>query len=144
MKIVLAKTINRSRDEVWASFDNPENLKKWQPTLRSFEHISGEPGQPGAVSNLIYDEGGKEVVLKETVTVRQEPEAFEGIFEADSVTNHIKHRFTELDNSKTHWQMETEFTFKSLPMRLMAPLMRGMMVKRTEQNMQDFIIFAEK
>lgn len=144
MKIKLEKTINKSRREVWETFDSPENLKKWQPTLQSFEHISGEPGQPGAVSKLTYDEDGQEVVLMETVTLRQEPEAFDGIFEGEGVTNHIKNKFIETEDGETTWVMETEFSFKSLPMRLLSPFMKGMMVKRTEQNMQDFIKLAEK
>ena len=29
--------INRSRAEVWKLFDNVDNMKKWQPTLKKFE-----------------------------------------------------------------------------------------------------------
>ncbi len=38
------------RDRVIELFDNAENLLKWQKGLQSFEHISGEPGQPGTTS----------------------------------------------------------------------------------------------
>jgi hypothetical protein len=46
--------IDLPRDQVIALFDNTENLFKWQTGLKDFEHISGEPGQPGAKSKLTY------------------------------------------------------------------------------------------
>lgn len=46
MKYKLDIIINKPVDEVIKLFDNPDNLKKWQPELVSFEHLSGEEGQP--------------------------------------------------------------------------------------------------
>ena len=40
--------IERPQAKVIALFDDPDNLARWQPTLQSFEHLSGEAGQPGA------------------------------------------------------------------------------------------------
>jgi len=45
-------TINQPIDVVIALFDDPDNMKEWQPGLISFEPFSGEPGQPGAKSRL--------------------------------------------------------------------------------------------
>jgi carbon monoxide dehydrogenase subunit G len=44
--------LNVPIDRVVSLFDDPENMKKWQPELLSFEHISGDAGQPGAKSRL--------------------------------------------------------------------------------------------
>ena len=74
MKLTIETELNRSRTAVWRAFDNPENVKKWQPTLQSFAAQSGTPGQPGAVSKLTYQENGREVVLIETIISRSEPE----------------------------------------------------------------------
>ena len=68
--VILDKPI----DAVWAAFDNTENLFKWQPSLTDFRHMSGEPGQPGAVSELTYREGKRTMVLTETITERDVPE----------------------------------------------------------------------
>ena len=37
MKFTLALTINKNRQTVWKAFDNPKNMKRWMPTLESFE-----------------------------------------------------------------------------------------------------------
>ena len=49
--------IDMPRDEVVALFDNADNLFHWQNGLQSFEHVSGEPGQPGAKSKLVFQNG---------------------------------------------------------------------------------------
>ena len=54
-------------------FDNPENMSKWQPGLVSFEHLSGEPGQPGAKSKLLYDMNGRKIEMIGTIDVRNLP-----------------------------------------------------------------------
>ena len=80
MKLKFESVIDASLDTVWAAFDNPDNLPRWQQNLESFNHISGEPGQPGAVSDLIYDEEGKKVVLKETIMERRDPDFLAGAY----------------------------------------------------------------
>lgn len=71
MKMKYEAQIKAGRDLVWATFDNPDNISRWQPTLKSFVH---QAGQPGSVSELIYDENGRKVVMTETVTERREPQ----------------------------------------------------------------------
>lgn len=48
MKYESELVIDLPRERVIELFDNPDNLPKWQEGLQSFEHISGEVGQPGA------------------------------------------------------------------------------------------------
>ena len=66
---------------MWRAFDNVENMKKWQPTLMKFEPVSGTPGQVGAVSELTYNENGREFMLIEKITRRDEPNGFDAIYE---------------------------------------------------------------
>ena len=144
MKFQVEMTIEKTPREVWDTFDSTANTLKWQPGLKSFEHVSGERGQPGAVSKLTYEENGRKIVLMETITHRKEPEIFDGTFEGAGVVNHIKNKFIATEYGKTKWVMETEFLFKSLPMRLLGPLMKGSFVKRTEQDMKRFKELAEE
>ena len=44
MKLKHEIVIDAGRDAVWNAFDNPDNLKRWQPTLASYTPTSGEPG----------------------------------------------------------------------------------------------------
>ena len=52
MKYRLELPIQKSREEVWEAFDNPENMSKWQPSLVRFEPASGTRGRRDAVSKL--------------------------------------------------------------------------------------------
>ena len=66
--------IDLPRGRVIELFDNPDNLVKWQTGLQSFEPVSGEPGQPGAVSKLVYRNGKRKFELFETVIERTLPD----------------------------------------------------------------------
>ena len=143
MKFTIELPINKPRLEVWKAFDNPENMKKWQPSLAKFENISGTQGQPGAVSKLTYEEGGREFSLIEKVTRRDEPNRLDGVYENDFSVNAIKNTFIEQGKDQTLWVMETEFKFKTLVMKIIGPLMKKGFVKRTQRDMQRFKEMAE-
>ena len=143
MKFKLELPINKSRAEVWKAFDNVENMKKWQPTLVSFEPMSGTPGQPGAVSKLTYNEGGREFSLLEKITHRDEPNSFDGVYENNFADNIIRNKFIEQGKDQTLWVMETEFAFKTLLMKIMGPLMKKNFVTRTQRDMERFKELAE-
>ncbi|WP_420643436.1 SRPBCC family protein [Candidatus Leptofilum sp.] len=143
MKFTNERVIRASREAVWQAFDNTENLKKWQPTLQQFEHQSGELGQPGAVSKLVYDENGRTVSLIETITARNKPASFSGTYDNSTVFNAITNRFEALDNNRTKWIMETEYRFKGL-FRLMAPFVKGSIQKRSNEDMDRFVALVEQ
>lgn len=143
MKLTSERIIQASREAVWQAFDNPDNMKKWQPTLRQFEHQSGEPGQPGAVSKLTYDENGRTVTLIETVTERNMPDSFSGTYDHSTVFNAITNRFEALDGNRTLWIMETDCRFKGV-FRLMAPFVKGSIQKRSDEDMDRFVAMVEQ
>lgn len=142
MKYSVEIMLNRSRAEVWAAFDNADNMKKWQPGLISFEPLSGTPGQPGAVSKLVYDEDGRRIEMIETITHRAEPAEFDGSYEAPGVYNLNRNRFHEVGPQQTRWVQETEFRFKGL-MALMAPFMGGSFRRTTLGYMERFKAMLE-
>ena len=65
MKTKFDVLIDADRDAVWATFDDADNIAKWQPTLKSFTHKSGTAGEVGAVAELVYEENGRPLVLSE-------------------------------------------------------------------------------
>jgi hypothetical protein len=54
-----------------------------------------------------------------------------------------RERLTEAGPGTTLWESENEYRFGSLPMRLMAPFMRGAFRKQSHVHMQEFKAFAE-
>ena len=124
-------------------FDDPENLKHWQPGLISFEPISGTPGQPGAKSRLKYKMGKRDIEMIETITVRNLPDEFSGTYEAKGVFNIVKNYFRAVSENKTKYISENEFQFKGF-MKLIGFLMPGAFRKESEKYLQQFKEFAEK
>jgi carbon monoxide dehydrogenase subunit G len=142
MRYTTEVTINLPRERVIELFDDVDNLKKWQPGLQSFEHISGEPGQPGAKSRLVYDMNGRKIEMIETITSRNLPDEFSGTYDAKGVHNVMVNRFYADSPDRTRWVTESEFQFGGF-MRLLGLFMRGSFPKQTRKTMEDFKRFAE-
>lgn len=139
----LSVDIALPRDKVIELFDNPDNLCKWQEGLQSFEHISGEPGQPGATSRLVFKIKNRTMEMTETITARRLPEMFNGTYDWDGGRNTLENRFIDLSPSATRWESTCTYTFTSLPLKIMAALMPGMLHKQTLRFMHAFKDFAE-
>ncbi|NNE27417.1 MAG: SRPBCC family protein [Saprospiraceae bacterium] len=142
MKYTNTIEINLPRQRVIDLFDNPENMKAWQPGLVSFTHNSGVPGEEGAKSTLIYKTGKREVEMIETVIKRDLPYEFSGSYEMKGIYNSIQNYFIEKSPEVTVWKSQSEFTFKGI-MRFLAPLMKNSFKKQSLDFMQRFKSFAE-
>ena len=70
MKYTFETEINAPREKVAELFGNPDNRKKWMEGLESNEHVSGEPGTPGAKSRLVFQTGKVKITFIGTVTAR--------------------------------------------------------------------------
>lgn len=102
MKFTNEITIDLPRARVIELFDNPDNMKHWQPGLVSFEHVSGTPGQPGATSRLKYAQGRREGEMIETITVRNLPDEFSGTYDSKGIRNIVKNYFRAPTPTTTH------------------------------------------
>ena len=142
MKYTCETTINKPREKVIELFDNPDNMKKWQPDLISFEHVSGEPGQAGAKAKLRYRMGKREFDMIETITVHDLPDEFSGSYQAPNVFNTFVNKFEAVDENTTRWLTESDFQFSGL-MSIMSVFMGSKMRKSTETFMNRFKEFAE-
>ena len=142
MKLKFETVIDASPETVWAAFDNRDNMARWQQNLQSFNHVSGEPGQPGAVSELRYDEKGKEVILTETITERREPDFLAGTYDSPMGKTLIVNHFEAVDEKSTRWTSWCNFTFKGF-MKVMSLFVSGIIRKRTEADMERFKLMVE-
>lgn len=144
-KVVKHKTeivIDADVATVWRMFDDPDNMQKWQPTLKSFTHKSGTPGQPDAVSELVYDENGREVLMTETITARREPYFLGGTYESDWANVVIVNHFEEIEPGKTRWTMNLKYGFKGF-MKIMALFLRNSICTRSDDDMNRFKLLVE-
>jgi carbon monoxide dehydrogenase subunit G len=129
MKYTCEIVIDSPIDDVIALFDNPDNMKEWQPGFISHEHMSGEPGQPGSKMRLKYKMGNRDIEMVETILTRNLPEEFSGTYEAKGVYNIVKNSFEATGDNKTRWVTYQEFKFSGF-MKLIGWLMPGSFKKR--------------
>jgi hypothetical protein len=144
MKYTLELTIQKSQTEVWKLFDNPANIKLWQPTLSGLEVLEGIQGKPGSISKLTYLEGTREFTLLEKVTHRDELKQFDTAYDNDFAHNTVKNSFIPIQANETRWKMEVEYKFKTFLMKLAGPIMKRNFVTRSKWEMERFKEFAEQ
>jgi hypothetical protein len=135
--------IDLPRDKVIELFDNSDNMFHWQNGLQSFEHVSGEPGQPGAKSKLVYVNGKNTIELTETITKRNLPDEFNGSYEWSSGKNTLENRFIVVGPNKTRWESTCGYEMKTLFMKAMGLVMSGSFKKQNLKFMENFKAFAE-
>jgi Polyketide cyclase / dehydrase and lipid transport len=140
MKYTVSIEIAKPREEVAQLLADPVHIPKWLRGMVLHEPLSGVHGQVGTKSRVVMQMGQQKFEATETIT-RREPADLHGIPKGSVV--HFD-RLTEAGPETTLWVSENEYRFSSLPMRLMAPFMRGTFRKQSQQHMQDFKAFAEQ
>jgi uncharacterized protein YndB with AHSA1/START domain len=142
MKMKHERIIRAGRNLVWAKFDDPGNLSRWQPTLESFTQVAGKPGQPGAVAQLVYNEKGKRVVMTETVTERRQPHFLAGTYESAWASSLVVNHFEEIDENTTRLVSYSNMKFKGI-MRVMALFAAKSIRDRVEADLNRFKLLVE-
>lgn len=142
MKYTSEVIIKLPREKVLELFDNDENLFKWQKDLVSFDHISGQKGEEGAVSKMKYKTKKREMTLQETIVKKRLPEHMNFLFEAKGVKNWNDNHFIALSENETRWTQSNVFKTKGF-ITVFALIAPGMFKKQTLKSMNDFKAFAE-
>ncbi len=143
MKYTVEVEIDRPVDEVVNLFDNPDNMGKWMEGLQSYEHISGEPGHPGAKTKMKFKIGRREVEMVETIISRNLPAEYTVTYDAKDVHNIVINRFIPLDNSRTKYLTENEFQFSGY-MKLFGFFLPGTFKKASMKYLTAFKEFAKR
>lgn len=133
---------------------DPAHMPKWLRGLVSHEPLSGEHGQVGTESRVVFQAGKQTMECTETIT-RREPVDLRGLPEgqvvhfdreivAEGMWNAVRDRLTEAGPETTLWVSRNEYRFSGWVMRLVGLLMPGTFRKQSQQHMQDFKAFAER
>ena len=142
MKYRIEVEINESINNVIKLFENPENLKHWQPGFQSLEHISGTIGKPGAKSKLVYKEGKRKFEMIETIVVNKLPDEFTSTYDVKELFTTIKNKFETISENKTRYISEQEIQFKGY-MKIIGFLMSGSFKKSSMKYLTQFKEFVE-
>jgi hypothetical protein len=143
MKLKLELLLNKRRLDVWRAFDNQENLKRWQPTLQSVQHIQGTPGHEGSVAVLTYNEKGRRVILEQVILEKSAPERYSTTSYGEHSSNRVVNTFVADAATQTRWELEATYRFRGM-WRLLTPLLRPAIRRQTLTEMERFKKFVEE
>ena len=139
----VAVDIDLPRTEVLKKFKNSDDLFHWQNGLQSVEHLSGEPGEPGCLTKLIYRSGKNRIELLETILRNDLPDEFDGFYSWGDGENTLENRFIELASNQTRWESTCHYKMNSWFMKLMGWLMRRKFISQNQMFMDNFKAFCE-
>jgi uncharacterized membrane protein len=126
--------INKPIVEVWNFYDNIDNMGKWLSGFQKFEHVSGIHGHPGAKGRHYYHEKGRTIILNEEILERQKYHQLKGKLSDSNMDYIFDTRFTDLHDGRTEMITFSDFTFKTLPMKLMTPFIKRSIRKRQDTD----------
>ncbi|MEV0950504.1 SRPBCC family protein [Promicromonospora sp. NPDC050249] len=153
MKYTVSIEIALPRERAVQLLADSAHVPKWVRGVVLHEPLNGLHGQVGTRSRVVMRTGQQEMEAVETIT-RREPADLHGIprdsivhFEREIVAkgmwNAARERFTETGPETTLWVSENEYRFSG-SLRLLAPFLRGVFRKQSQQHMLDFKAFAEQ
>ncbi len=137
--------IEQPKSRVAELFDSSENMLKWFPGLLSFDHMSGEPGKPGAKSKMVFKTKRGDFELVETITLNNLPDEFIGIYDTvgKGMSNTMSNRFVALSDDSTRYEAEVDYTFSGWNWKLMSLFMGPIFRRQSFKVMKLFKEFAE-
>ncbi len=146
MKFSSTMVIKAPRDRVVELFRNPDNLSKWQDGFQRVEHVSGTPGETGAQKKMFYSQGGRDMVLLETITANRLPDEFSALYQHTAMENTMTSRFVEIEGgAATRFECDVEYTkFNGFVPKLMGLFFRGVFRKQAQTWFDQFKAYAEQ
>lgn len=93
--------VNKPAKEAWAVMSDEVNLPKWIKGFKRTKHISGVENTVGAISHIYVDEGGQEMMMKETITDVKPYELMAMKFTMDFMNMDYEMHFNETNGKTT-------------------------------------------
>jgi len=140
MKFTCSIDINKNANVVSELFLNPDNLKHYQDGFKSKTLISGSSGHIGAKSKMVYEK----LELIETIIKNDLPNEFIGLYEHKHMTNTMKVQFVPIEENKTRYISEIEYTkFNGFVINVIARLFPNMFKKQVQKWQSQFKTYVE-
>jgi len=140
--IKVAITINQPAEKVWELFMNADNLQYWLTGFVSSEHLSGNIGETGAVSKLKFMERGKVMEVTETVLIAKPTQQYACMMKHETFEAETDVRFISF-GQRTEMIQTVQFSPKGFFMKMLMPIVKGAMKKRSADELFRFKKFAE-
>jgi hypothetical protein len=126
--------VEKNAVESWSVLQDPEKLGEWLPGFIKMEHISGDPGAVGAISEVYFDENGQQMVIKETITAVDPGQSMSMLYESDFMNMDYHITLTEIDG-KTKISTSTSNQGNGLFSKSILAMMGGSLKQQEEENL---------
>lgn len=141
MKFTCSININKPKLDVVKHFEDPEALKQSQKGFQSIDHLSGNKGEAGAKSKLIYDK----FEMIETIIENKLPNTFEAQYDHKNMSNTMHTEFVAINDHETKLTTIIEYTrFTGFIINVMARLFPSMFRKQVDKWLVKFKYYVEK
>ena len=145
MRYTCTVDINLPIDQVVTLWLDENNFKNWQDGFESIEHLSGTPETTGAKSKILLKGPRGKMELLETIVTSNLPLEKTAIYEHIHMTNKQTTRFKAIEDTKTQYISEVEYTqFNGFMIKLMAKLFPSKFKGQSQKWMNQFKALAEK
>ena len=138
-EIIIKKPIG----EVIKKMNSTENMKHWQESLVSTEHISGIPGELGAKMKLNYSFGKRKMEILETIIKQKFPGEFHATYTTKGIRNIQQNYFESTEDGFTKWISKHNYQPTTFAMSAMLFFMPRAFKKQTKTYMTNFKNFVE-
>lgn len=128
--------VNKSAAESWAVMSDESKLSQWIKEVKKIELVSGTANTVGAVSNVYVDEGGQEMVMKETITKLTPNELMAMTFTMDFMDMEYEMHMKE-EGGKTTITSKSTTTGNGIFAKSMLSFMGGSMKAQEDNNLSN-------
>jgi uncharacterized membrane protein len=136
-------TINKPVEEVFETFSNSENIKKWIPEIKSFEVINENIGKTGSSYKIVIENQGQNIEMTQKVIAYVKNEKLTLYFDAENMLKRDNYIFKE-KNGNTVISVNTSCQSESYLMACMFPYFKGTFKEQDQAYLNDFKVFVEK
>ncbi|WP_369999998.1 SRPBCC family protein [Winogradskyella sp.] len=128
--------VNKPLTEAWAVTQDEAKMADWLPGFQKVEHVSGTPGEVGAVSDVYFITDGEEMVIRETITKIVPNETIEMTFTSDFMDMDYKLNMTQMDG-KTKITSNTTTVGNGILAKSMMALAGSSIKAQEETNLEN-------
>ena len=142
MKYQESIIINAPKEQV-AEYLHPKYAFEWMEGLQQYELTTGEWDEEGAVAEMRFKTGKREMNMTETLIDNQMPDEKTMTYDAKNVHNIVRNILETVDGNKTKYINDQEFQFSGFFMKAMGFLLPGLFKKQSRKYLKDFKAFVE-
>ena len=128
-------TVDKPIKEAWAVMSDESKISQWMKDITKVEHVSGEKGKVGAVTNYTFVENGQESVVVETIKEIKDDEYIVMDFTVEgAMSMDYKINYSE-NNGKTDIKSSTTVKGDGMFMRSIMSFMTSTMKAQEDENL---------